>query len=98
MIKYFSGVPDDQSAFDIDCPTGDFDDCKQNWNYEDLPAICKSFIVISSENQVKVLINLLLLHAICTKNQYENCQIREKHHHEIKTEVSIYQRKKANIL
>ena len=28
-MKYFSGVADDASVFDLDCPTGDFEDCKK---------------------------------------------------------------------
>ena len=58
ITKYFSGVADDQSVFDMDCPTGDFEDCKQNWNYEDLPETCNSFMIISGENQVRVLMRL----------------------------------------
>ena len=35
----------------LDCPSGDFDDCKSDWNYEDIPEQCRNFTIISAVNK-----------------------------------------------
>ena len=77
-MKFSSGIADEASVFDLDCPTGDFEDCKQNWNYETLPEVCKSFLIISSENLVKVLIHSKLFSYIFNIYYLESTQFLRK--------------------